>query len=77
MLTVGPRRTCAALALASRPSRTPTSCMRFTSHVAARAVPQGRHAAGTELLNLVPLTPFGPSESYSISSKPMEAIHEY
>ena len=69
MLTVGPRRTCAALAFASRPRRTPTCSIKFTSQVAARAVPQGMHAAGTELKDFVPLTPFGPSESYSLSTK--------
>ena len=69
MLTVGPSRTCAAFAFASRPRRTPTCSIRVVSQVDARAVPQGRHAAGTELKNLVPLTPLGPSESsYQLNS---------
>lgn len=33
------------------------------SHVAPRAVPQGKQAAVTPLKNLVPRTPLGPSET--------------
>lgn len=33
------------------------------SHVAPRAVPQGKQAAVIPLKNLVPLTPFGPSDT--------------
>lgn len=62
MLMVGPRRTCAPLALASSPSNRPSFSSSSVSHVAPRPVAQGRQAAGTPLKNRVPRTPFGPSE---------------
>jgi hypothetical protein len=60
---VGPRITCAPFALLSCPITMPALCKRSVSHVAPRAVPQGKHAAVTPLKNLVPRTPLGPSET--------------
>ena len=61
MLIVGPNHTCAPLARHSKPKSFPASCMSSLSQVAARAVPQGIHVAGTPAKNLVPRIPFGPS----------------
>lgn len=61
MHTVGPSQQCAPFAMHSLPMSTPASLIRAVSHVAARPVPQGRHAALTPSKNLVPRTPLGPS----------------
>ena len=63
MLTVGPRITDAPFAMDSAPCSAPPFWMRSISQVAPSPVPHGRQAAGTPLKNLVPRTPFGPSET--------------
>ncbi len=62
MLIVGASSIWAPLALASSPRNLPTFRSSVVLKVAPRAVPQGRHAAGLPLKNVLPRTPLGPSE---------------
>src|SRR5438874_1764549 len=64
MLTVGASSTWAPLLRVSSPSSTPTSRTRSVSHVAASAVPHGKHAELGPPVHSSPRAPLGPSVTF-------------
>ncbi|KAH3670807.1 hypothetical protein OGAPHI_001323 [Ogataea philodendri] len=63
MFTVGPSTTLTPFNLASAARNFPIELTNSLSNIAPIPVPQGIHEAGIASNNLVPLIPFGPSDT--------------